>query len=183
MFGNKSVKPAKLIAYAGICLALATALSYITVYQAPQGGSVTPMSMFFVAIIGWWFGPVVGVSAGVAYGFLQLLIKPQIYYPLQVILDYPLAFGALGLMGIFRTMKTPNAMHIGFGVAALGRAFFSYLSGVVFFQEYIPSSWGLHPWLYSAAYNLGYIVPEVIITFAVISIPSVAAALKRVSPS
>jgi thiamine transporter len=188
-FGLKSEKPvtpvarsAKVMSYSGICLALAIALSFVVIWRMPQGGSVTPLSMFFVAIIGWWFGPVVGVTAGIAFGLLRFTIRLEIYHPLQVILDYPLAYGALGLMGLFRGMGSKYAIHIGFTAAALCRAFMHYLSGVLFFQALIPKDWSFHPWLYSAFYNLSYILPDLIITLVIISIPTVYEALKRVSP-
>jgi thiamine transporter len=170
----------KALAYSGVCMALATVLSLIPIFKFPYGGSVTLCSMFFVAIIGWWFGPVVGIAAGVAYGMLQFILEPWFLTPAQLLLDYPLAFGALGLMGFFRKSKSPAAFYKGFAVAALGRAFFHYWSGIAFFSEYMWEGWNM--WVWSAAYNFGYIGPEFFITVIIISVPAVEHALKRIEP-
>jgi thiamine transporter len=73
--------------------------------QLPYGGSATLFSMFFLFLIGYTFGPAVGITAGMAYGLLDLLINPYVVYPLQLLLDYPLAFGMLGLGGFFAKSK------------------------------------------------------------------------------
>jgi len=53
-------------------------------------------------IFAYYYGPGPGVIVGMAYGFLQLIQDPFIVQWVQVLLDYPLAFGALGLAGFFR---------------------------------------------------------------------------------
>ena len=64
-----------------------------------MGGSVTLCSMLFITLIGYWYGLRVGILTGVAYGILQLVIDPYILSLPQMIVDYPLAFGALGMSG------------------------------------------------------------------------------------
>lgn len=90
-----------------------------------------------------------------------MVISGDIYYPTQIILDYPLAFGALGLAGAFR-----NRPVIGVGVGILGRFACHFISGVVFFGQYAWAGWNVYA--YSAAYNATYLVPEFIINGAVI---------------
>ena len=58
-----------------------------------------------VLLISFRRGPKVGVFSGVVFGMAQMLLDGWFYSPVGMILDYPLAFGALGLAGIFR--KTP----------------------------------------------------------------------------
>ena len=82
---NLSVKA---IAYSGIAIALATILSYIRLFQLPQGGSITPFSMLFIVLIGYWFGPFEGIIAGITHGTLQLLIDGYVVHPAQLLLDY-----------------------------------------------------------------------------------------------
>ncbi|MDF2596263.1 MAG: thiT, partial [Clostridia bacterium] len=63
----------KKLVYGGMCIAIAFILSYIRLYKMPQGGSITLASMFPVILYAMVFGPIPGIIAGVAYGFLQLI--------------------------------------------------------------------------------------------------------------
>ena len=64
-----------------------------------MGGSVTLLSMLFIVLIAYWYGPYVGIMTAVAYGLVQFVTEPIFYTIPQMLLDYPLAFGALGLAG------------------------------------------------------------------------------------
>jgi len=158
----------KVLAEMIVFIALAEALYivsklYLPFLHLPQGGSITIGSM--VPLI--WFalrrGLRWGLEAGVVYGLVHIAIFGEIYYPAQILLDYPLAFGALGLAGAFQ--KRPM---IGVGVAIFGRFVFHFISGVVFFGEYAWAGWNVYA--YSAAYNATYLVPEFIISATVIFI-------------
>ncbi len=46
-------------------------------------------------------GAKIGIFACAVYGLVQLALEPFIFNPLQVVVDYPLAFGVLGLAGFF----------------------------------------------------------------------------------
>ncbi len=76
-------------------------LSQIKLFSLPQGGSITPFSMLFIILIGYFFGVKTGVLTGIVYGLLQLAFGGWVMHPMQLLLDYPLAFGALGLSGLF----------------------------------------------------------------------------------
>src|SRR5699024_3956789 len=98
MSGNSTKKiSTKQLVFSSMSLALATVTSFIKFASLPFGGSITLFSMFFICFIGYLYGPKIGLMTGVAYGILQLITGPYIYHPLQILLDYPLAFGALGL--------------------------------------------------------------------------------------
>jgi thiamine transporter len=88
---------------------------------------------------------------------VQLFVEPYIYHPAQVLLDYPIAFGALGLAGFFT-----NYALIGVAVAIFGRFISHLLSGVIFFAEYAPA--GMSPVVYSAIYNGSYLIGEFIVS-------------------
>ena len=76
LIGRKGlVISTKQLAVSAICIAVAFALSNIKLFSFPFGGSVTLMSMFFICLIGYWYGIGAGVLTGVAYGFLQLLCR------------------------------------------------------------------------------------------------------------
>lgn len=171
---------AKQIAFCGVALAIALVLSFIKALEMPMGGSITMFSMFFICIIGYWYGPSVGIMAGVAYGMLQFILDPVFYSIPQMFVDYPLAFGALGLSGFFKNLKgkgVVNGLTVGYVVGVIGRYAFAVLSGVLFFAAYAGDQ---NPWIYSLTYNMTYILPEAIITLIVIMLPPVYAALKRV---
>ncbi len=102
MSESEAVYQTKIFAEIIVFVAVSTALSYVKVFSLPQGGSVTAGSM--VPVI--WFslrrGPKIGLFGCALYGLVQLIIEPFVYHPAQVLLDYPIAFGMLGLAGFFQ---------------------------------------------------------------------------------
>lgn len=171
-----AIKSTILLTYTGICLALAVVLNQIPLFRMPWGGSVTPMSMFFITLIGYLFGVKAGVLGGIAMGLLNLALGGWVFHPVQVLLDYPLAFGALGLSGLLRNHK--QGLAYGFVVGALGRWFFHFLSGWLFFYIWAPAGWNYA--LYSAVYNIAYIGVEAVLTLIVLAIPVTQSAIARV---
>ncbi len=161
----------KMLVEAGIMIALALVLDQIKIYQAPQGGSVTAGSMvpIFIFAFRWGFGP--GITAGIAFGILQLMLGGYVFSPIQAILEYPVAFGFLGLAGLFSktvsNIKLNNASRIAFGIfLGLGLRFLCHLlAGVIFFGEYAGTQ---NPWIYSLLYQASYLVPEFILTTTII---------------
>jgi thiamine transporter len=152
----------RLIAEIAIFVSLATALSFVTFVVFPQGGSVTAGSMVPILWLAIRRGARVGIFSAVLYGAVQLVVLPQVYYPTQVLLDYPLAFGCLGLAGFFRK----RYVLVGVTLAVTGRFIMHLISGAIFFAEFAPQ--GMSPWIYSAAYNGSYMLPELLISIFVI---------------
>ena len=174
---NKDKKvSAKQLAFAAVALALATVCSNIKLFRLPMGGSITLFSMLFVTLIGYWYGSAVGLMAAVAYGLLQMIFGAYVISLPQLLLDYPLAFGALGLSGFFSEKK--NGLVIGYLVAITGRFLFSVLSGVVFFGMYAPET--MSPLVYSVAYNGSIMYGEGILTIILLMIPAVKSAMVTV---
>ena len=173
---NSKKMSAKQLTFCAVAMALALVTSFIKVASLPMGGSITLFSMFFMCFIGYLYGPKIGIMTGVAYGILQLIIEPYIYAPLQVLLDYPLAFGALGLSGFFSKKKF--GLTTGVIVGILGRYICHVISGYVFFASYAPE--GMNPMIYTLGYNATYILPELIATVILVSLPPVVKALKYV---
>jgi thiamine transporter len=110
-----------------------------------------------VMLLAFRRGPRVGVFAGVVFGLTQMVLDGWIYNPFGMVLDYPLAFGVLGLAGIFK--KIPL---IGVVVSLVSRFLSHFLSGVLFFAMYAPE--GMSPLVYSAIYNGSYMLPELVIS-------------------
>ena len=144
------------LTYGALCMAMSFVLSYIKLYSMPLGGSVTLASMLPLLWYSNKFGVRNGLIAGAAYGLLQLIQKPEIYHWAQVLLDYPLAFAALGLAGSVKNLQLGSVI----GVA--GRWICHILSGAIFFAEWVPEGWS-NAWVYSAAYNGGYLLVELIL--------------------
>ncbi len=160
---SNSTITTKTIVYGGMCVALSFILSYIRLYKMPQGGSITLASMFPIILYSLVFGPVPGIIAGIAYGFMQFIQEPSMVHWAQLFLDYPLAFACLGLAGF--APKLSKNIHvgttIGIIISVLGRGIMHVISGVIFFAEYAGEQ---SPLIYSIVYNASFLVPELIIT-------------------
>lgn len=167
----------KQLAFCAMAVALGTVLSNVKVFHFPTGGSITLLSMLIIALPGYWFGLGAGLLTGVAYGILQLVIDPYVLYPMQLVVDYILAFGALGLSGLFAGRK--NGLLKGYCAGVLGRYVFAVISGWIFFGSYAWEGWGALP--YSLAYNAIYIFAEAAITVIILLLPPVKKAFARIT--
>jgi len=152
-----SFRNPKVLAETAIFVALATALSLIVVYTLPQGGSITAGSMVPILWLSLRRSSKAGVVTGVLYGFIQLALLPYVINPIQMLLDYPLAFGVLGLAGLFQ--KYPFA---GAALGISGRFVMHFIAGVVYWAPIEAPT--LNPFIYSAVYNGSYLVPELVIS-------------------
>jgi thiamine transporter len=153
----------RVLTEAAIAIALAFVLGLIKLFQMPMGGSIS-LEMIPLILLALRQGPLVGIVAGAAYGLLDLAIEPFAVHPVQVIFDYPLAFGALGLAGFFH--PTVRGAIVGTVVAVLTRFLCHFVSGVIFFASYAPEGWNVY--LYSAAYNAAYLIPSLIVALVVV---------------
>ena len=160
-----SFKNPRVLAEIAIFTSLATVLSTIVIYVMPQGGSITLASMVPIIWLAMRRGPKVGVVTGVIYGLIQFamlhFITPAPDAIIQVLLDYPLAFGVLGLAGFF-----PKYPVIGTAVGVFLRFIMSFISGVIYWAPVIAPR--LDPYIYSSIYNGSYLLPELIITIFVV---------------
>ena len=171
---------ARQIVFCAAALALGFATSYIKVFSMPFGGSVTLCSMLFVVLIGYWYGPEVGLMSGFAYGFLEFAQDGGNYIlsPMQACMDYIFAFAALGLSGFFYQKK--NGLIKGYIVAILVRGLFHTIGGYLYWMDYMPDNFPKSlTALYPIIYNYSYILLEGVLTIVVISIPAVSRALGR----
>lgn len=167
----------KALVFSAMAIALAMVTSMIKIVDMPMGGSVTLCSMLFVCLIGYLFGLRTGLMAAIAYGFLQLVVDPYIISIPQMLTDYIFAFGALGISGVFSNQK--YGLIKGYLLGVLGRYFFAFLSGMMFFGSYA-ASYNMSAPVYSLAYNGAYLGLEALITVVILSIPPVGKGLARV---
>lgn len=173
--GGKKIKTKQLV-FAAMAIALAMVTSYIKVLSMPFGGSITLFSMFFICLIGYLYGPRIGLTTAVAYGIFQLISDPYIIHPAQLLFDYILGFGALGLSGFFSKSKHGLIKGCAFGM--FGRFVCSTLSGIIFFADYAPAT--MNPIIYSLLYNASYILTEAGITIVILCVPAIMASLVQV---
>ena len=173
----------KSLVYGALCIALSFALSYVKLFSMPMGGSVTLCSMLPLMVYSYRFGLPKGLLAGLAYGLLQLLPKPEIVHWAQLLLDYPLAFTAIALAGLTacRGDIAKGAgwrLPLGVLLGGAARAICHIVSGAIFFGMYAPEGTGA--WLYSTLYNGGYLAVDTLVCMVVAAIPPVQKALLRV---
>ena len=159
----------KILAEGAMMIALATILSFIKVMDMPYGGSITAASMVPIFIFAYRWGGVRGLFVGIVYGIIQFLIDPYAAHPISVLLDYPVAFGALGVVGFFASRGDKLVKcFVGIIIAIILRFAAHFFSGIIFFAMYAPD--GMNPAIYSALYNGGYLLPEAIISCIVFAL-------------
>ncbi|MFC7442392.1 energy-coupled thiamine transporter ThiT [Laceyella putida] len=153
-----------------ILAAIAIVFNQMTPFQLwPNGGSIT-LTMLPIAAVAFRRGVKPGLACGLLTGILLMLLGGVIVHPLQALLDYPIAFAALGLAGWVRLhegqSRSKQMWLIGLGLLVAGgfRFLAHYASGVVFFSEYAKNQ---SVYLYSLIYNSSYLVPEVLITLVI----------------
>ncbi len=172
---SKSVT--KPLLYSAMAMALGIITSeFIPTLSLPAGGSITLFSMLFITLIGYWFGLGSGLTAALAYGLLQFVLDPKFISFPQVLLDYVLAFGALGLSGIFYQRK--KGLILGYLTGVAGRFFFAWLAGVVIWGDSSLPFAGQA--IYSLTYQLMYLLPETILTILLLLLPPVKKAMAKV---
>jgi len=160
----------------GLCVALFAILQYFSVRLPINvlGGTIS-LAMVPIIVLALLRGPWVAFMCGVLCGLVDLAIEPFIFHPVQLLLDYPLAFGLVGLAGVFASyicnlfeQKKATAGLIMVSVAAIfgiSLRFISHvISGIVFFKSTFPDD--VNELVYSVVYNGSYIVPSMIATIA-----------------
>lgn len=157
-----------------LMIALATALSFFTLRLVPNGGSVTLASMAPILFLSFRYPLKWSLLAAVAFAGIQMLtdfhvppVQDVLSFALVIGLDYLLAFGVLGLAG---TIARPIRNR--YGAAAAGTVLVLLLryachvaSGILIWTATRRRT--SRVWLYSVIYNATYMVPELLITTAV----------------
>lgn len=160
------------LAEAAILVALAQILSYIKVYEFPNGGSVT-VAMFPILLFAFRWGLKPGLLAGFTFGLLQLIFDGAYAWGWQsMLLDYLVAFTPLGLAGLFRGKSW--GIFVGTVVGCFGRFIVHYISGVTIYRIVAPTEvLGTvfdNPSLYSLAYNGSYMLANTIIALIIAAV-------------
>ena len=169
----------RMLANAALCIALSFILSCIRLYRLPQGGSITLASMLPLFLFAYAYGTVPGMLTGAAYGILQFIQDAYFVHPVELILDYPLAFAMLGLAGIAHNRTDRQSLVFGIVLGTVGRFVCAFLSGIIFFGMYAPE--GQNVFVYSAVYNGFYLIPEAIICITLALVPSIQRLARQLS--
>ena len=145
-----------------------------------QGGTITLASMLPIFLFSYAYGVGPGMLVGAAYGFVQFL-QGGLYFvhPIELLLDYPLAFAMLGLAGLANKFSDKWGMIPGIILGTFGRFVCAFLSGMIFFGMYAPEGQNLV--VYSIVYNGLYLVPEAIICIVLALIPQIRQLAKRLA--
>ena len=187
-------------------IALATAISFICSlipvppFNFPFGGGITIAGMLPIILIAYFYGTRWGLLTAFVYSLVQLLLGHatvaslflpveeggmQLYAALLIcLIDYILAYTALGLGGLFRSSKSHlKGLVLGCIVALMARYLCHIISGAIFYglwAEWFFTLDGIYnvigkgiletfhggslALLYSIVYNGCYMIPEMIIT-------------------
>ena len=146
------------LAFAGITVSLSFALSYVKLWEMPQGGSVTLFSMLPIMLFSYVYGAKKGILIGFIYGMLQAVQDPYIIHPAQFLLDYPVAFALTGFAGALKDVKVLDKIpQLKFALSALIGGTLRFvahvLSGVFAFGAYALDAGQSNFFAYSTAYN------------------------------
>lgn len=167
----------RILTECALMVALATLLSFLTLYSLPQGGSITLCSMLPLLYAAHRHGVRWGILTGFVHGLLQMIfgIKNVMYCTTLpavvgcILLDYLIAYAVNGLMPLFeKPFSSRSGILFGSICCGLLRYGCSFLSGVLIWGGYAPD--GMNVWYYSLAYNGSYMIPETILTAAVCSL-------------
>lgn len=145
--------------------ALAVILTFVEIQVGPAGGSVN-IVMLPIVIIAYYYGLAWGIGSGLVVGFVKCLIGGGIGWGLlSILLDYVLAYAAVGLAGLFSNKKW--GMGIGAIVGSVARFVITFLSGVIVWKT-VGNIEGTsinisNVYLYSLVYNALYMLPSAII--------------------
>ena len=161
--------------------ALALALSFFKLKIGALGGSID-LVMVPLIVLAHRRGIKWAVPAGAVFGLAKCIIGGGIGYGFaSIMLDYVLAYAAVGLAGIFNRFKHGIIIGTVFGSAA--RFGVHFLSGITIYKLATAEEfWGMTfqpeaAVAYSLVYNASYMVPNMIV--AIIAICLLKAAIEH----
>ena len=192
-----------------VATALAAICAVISFLNLPWGGGFTICSMLPIIIVSYMYGVKWGLFTGGVYAIIQMILGngtiAALFIPTEdsfmgfgaaitiCLIDYVLAYTALGLGGVFRKSIKNKALALCLGcVLAISVRYVCHIvSGYIFYGMYaewffgeadIIAGLGASKWVlstfsgkalslvYSIVYNGCYMIPELIIT-ALATIP------------
>jgi thiamine transporter len=162
-----------------LCIAMAYALSFLKFKIWPEGGSID-IVMVPLLVYAWRRGVGCGVVAGLIFGTIKCFFAGGFAWGWQsILLDYSVAYGAVGLGGLVR--KARFGLPLGAVLGSVCRFIVHFISGVTIYRILEPETFAgttySNPALYSAVYNGSYMLANLIL--AVIVCALLQPALKK----
>ncbi len=167
---NKQHLHVRALCEGAMMVALAQVLSYVKIYELPNGGSLTP-AMFPILFYAVRWGLGKGLLSGFAFGLLQLIFDGAYAWGWQsMLLDYLVAFTPLGLAGLFKGKVW--GIFPGTIVGCAGRFIVHFISGVTIYRILEPTEvpgFGVfdNATVYSLVYNGVYMLPNMLLAMAI----------------
>jgi thiamine transporter len=155
-----------------ILVALAVVLSFFKISIGGFGGSID-FVMIPLFVVCYRHGVSYGVAAGLVFGFVKCIIGGGIGWGLpSVLLDYVLAYGAIGVAGIFKGKS--KLLELSALLGCFARFIIHFISGITIYMITVPTEIAgsviANPVLYSVVYNALYMLPNTIIAIVVMSL-------------
>ncbi len=169
-------KPIYRIAECAVFIAMSVALSYCEFELMAFGGDIS-FCMVPLFILCYRNGLVYGVTSGAVFGFLKCLLGGAIGWGLpSILLDYVLAYSAVGVAGIFKGKR--KFLEVAALLGCFARFIIHFISGLTIYKIMVPTAVeGLealgefsNPVLYSIVYNLAYMLPSTVLCVVIIAL-------------
>ncbi len=171
--GKKRLFDTKTLVMGALCLGLAFILSFIKLWEMPQGGSITLASALPIILFGYIYGWKPGFIVAFTYSLLQMIQSPGYVMNIpQALLDYVIAFTILGIAGFFR-----KNIFVGTISAYVLRYFAHVVAGLIWYQQYNATSFS--GTAYCFLYNLVFLLPELCICLIILAVPNVRKLFKQ----
>ena len=167
-------KPLYRLTFCAVLVAMSVALSYAKIPIGLFGGSID-FVMVPLLIICYMQGAAYGIVSGAVFGLIKCIIGGGIGWALpSVLLDYVLAYAAVGVAGFFR--KKYALIELSTLLGCVARFVIHFISGITIYAiatatpidgtSIITSN----AWLYSLIYNGLYMLPNTVIAVIVMAV-------------
>ena len=155
-----------------VLIALAIALCWVEIQVGVFGGSID-FVMIPLFILAYRNGAAYGIASGAVFGLIKCLIGGGIGWGLpSVLLDYVLAYAAVGVAGFFKNKSW--AIELATFTGCFARFIIHFISGVTIYMITVPTEVGGmtigNPVLYSIVYNALYMLPNTVIAIVIMSL-------------
>ena len=155
-----------------VLIALSLALMPIEIPGPAFGGDID-LVMIPLFILAYRNGATYGIASGAAFGLLKCLIGGGIGWGLpSVLLDYVLAYAAVGVAGFFKEKSW--AVEISTFTGCFSRFIIHFISGITLYAITVPTEVGgmtiANPVVFSVIYNSLYMLPNTVIAVVIMSL-------------
>ena len=170
----------------GILVAAAVVISFLQIpWFWANGGSISFVAVPLV-LIGYRHGVSWGFGACMVYGLVDCIVGGGLGWGIvSVLLDYVLAYGAMGVAGLFRK-KGLLSLELGVLFGSLARFAVHFIAGVTAWRiavgdttEIFGMTFGADASeVYSLLYNGSYILPNLLLSL--VAMPLIYPAIKKI---